>query len=138
MSKSQTRTAALSLLVIRSSDLLAASAFYACIGIRFYRHRHGGGPEHLCSTSQGSVFEIYALTPGQPATTSTRLGFRVADVEHAVERLRETGARICVEASASPWGLRSVVADPDGHRVELTEFVPHMRRPDQGSSPPRA
>jgi predicted enzyme related to lactoylglutathione lyase len=66
------------------------------------------------------VFEIYPLEPGKTPTIDTRLGFAVASVDAATSRLAELGARVVSEPAGSAWGRRAVVADFDGHRVELT------------------
>jgi uncharacterized glyoxalase superfamily protein PhnB len=49
---------------------------------------------------------------------------RVADVDAAFERARATGARVVEELGTHVYGERSgVVADPAGHRWELTQTV---------------
>jgi predicted enzyme related to lactoylglutathione lyase len=45
----------------------------------------------------------------------------VADVDDAVAGLgAANGAKVVSAAKDSEWGRRAVVADPDGHRVEIT------------------
>jgi lactoylglutathione lyase len=70
----------------------------------------------------GITFEIYPCTPKTLPTTSTRLGFRVSSVDATIDKLQKHGASIISPAKDSEWGRRAIVADPDGHRVELTEF----------------
>ena len=49
---------------------------------------------------------------------------RVHDVDAAFERARAAGARVVEELRTFEYGERSgVVADPDGHRWELTQTV---------------
>mgnify|MGYP001613804713 FL=1 len=110
----------LNLLTVRSRDLVGAERFYRQLGMVFSRHGHGG-PEHLCAESDGMVFEIYPLGADQMPTSSTRLGFRVADVPGALRDLQAVGGEVVQEPRASAWGLRAVVRDGDGHCVELMQ-----------------
>jgi predicted enzyme related to lactoylglutathione lyase len=110
----------LNLLVLRVSDLDRSAVFYRLLGLSFTRHAHGSGPEHLASEAHGFVFELYPATPEQPPSVSARIGFAVADVDALATALGGVeGARVVSPPKDSPWGRRAVVADPDGHRVEL-------------------
>src|SRR5690349_21027793 len=110
----------LNLVVLRVADLERAVAFYRAVGITFERHAHGAGPQHYAAESGGFVFELYAATAEQPVNASTRVGFAVDDVDVIAARLAGIdGARIISPPKDSEWGRRAVVADPDGHRVEL-------------------
>jgi predicted enzyme related to lactoylglutathione lyase len=112
---------ALSLLVLRVTDIEGSAAFYSRLGLKFSRHRHGGGPEHLAAELAGTVFELYPLAPDGPSTLGTRIGFRVESVDAALAALADCPGAIITPAKDSEWGRRAVVADPDGHRVELLE-----------------
>jgi hypothetical protein len=108
------------LVVIRVADIDRAAAFYSLLGITFAKHAHGTGTVHYAWETEGFVFELYAAAAEQPVAPSTRIGFAVADVDAAVAALGAfPGARVVAAAKDSPWGRRAVVADPDGHRVEL-------------------
>lgn len=49
---------------------------------------------------------------------------RVDDVDAAFARARDAGAEVVEDLTTWPYGERSgVVADPDGHRWELTQTV---------------
>jgi lactoylglutathione lyase len=106
---------------LRARDATRLASFYKELGLNFVRHRHGNGPEHFAFESGGSVFEIYPAKDGSKATRDLRLGFEVTDVQAAVKRLLQTGAEIVSGPAASPWGLRAVLKDIEGHRLELTE-----------------
>ncbi len=84
------------------------------------RERHGSGTEHLAGQSGSVLLEVYpsADTVG---TIDVRLGFRVRSVADAVTAAREGGGSVLSLPRQSPWDLRAVVCDPDGHRVELSE-----------------
>lgn len=110
-----------SLLVIRSPDIERAVVFYQALGLPLVRHAHGKGPEHYAAEVAGFVFELYPQSDRYPPTTGTRLGFRVVGVDEAVARLTAIGAEVIARPTDGPWGRRAVVADLDGHRVELVE-----------------
>jgi lactoylglutathione lyase len=112
---------ALNLVVLRSSDIARAAAFYGRLGLQFSQHRHGSGPEHLAAELPTGVFEIYPLSPDGPSTVGTRIGFRVPSVDAALAALTDYPDAIVTPARDSEWGRRAVVADPDGHRVELLQ-----------------
>ncbi|MFN0075178.1 MAG: VOC family protein [Prosthecobacter sp.] len=112
----------LTLIVIRSGHLEAMAAFYGALGVRFVRHRHGTGPEHLSAEVDGGVvFESYPRKPGDESTMATRIGFGVNSVDEACTSVAKAGGRIVSVPKIGEWGLRAVVDDPEGHRVELTQ-----------------
>jgi len=111
---------ALNLVVIRSADLDRAARFYEALGVRLSRERHGSGPEHLAGSAGAVTLEIYPRgNAGE--TLGTRIGFRVASVAAAITAVQAVGGSVASPPHDSPWGLRAVVVDPDGHRVELVE-----------------
>jgi lactoylglutathione lyase len=110
----------LNLVVLRSRDLARAAGFYERLGLKFSRHRHGKGAEHLSAELGSAVFEIYPDT-GAGSTLGTRVGFRVASVDAILAALSDYPDSIVSPAKESEWGRRAVIADPDGHRIELLE-----------------
>src|SRR5688500_11494313 len=118
-------TPRLNLIALRVADIDRAAGFYGALGLQFLKHAHGTGPQHYACESEGFVFELYASTSDQPISASARIGFMVDDVDEAAARLGAIeGARIVSAPKDSPWGRRAVVADPDGHRVELVGRAP--------------
>jgi lactoylglutathione lyase len=113
--------AVLNLIVLRSADLDLAAKFYGQLGINFVRERHGTGPEHLTCRLGTLVLEIYPRTATM-VTAGVRLGFQVPSLDAAVTALEEVGADLLASPADSPWGRRAIVADLDGHRIELTEL----------------
>jgi len=112
----------LNLVVLRSPDIARAAAFYTRLGLQFSHHRHGNGPEHLTAELPGgAVFELYPISSDGASTLGTRIGFRVPSVDAALAALSDYPNAIVTPARDSEWGRRAVVADPDGHRVELIE-----------------
>ena len=71
----------LNLVVIRSPDIDKSAAFYSALGITFSKHSHGTGPEHYASEGEGVTLEIYPETDTASATTGTRIGFKVRDLD---------------------------------------------------------
>lgn len=112
-------SARLNLTVIRCSDIEASAGFYRLLGLAFEKHRHGKGPEHVASTTEGPTFELYPASERFPVTVGTRLGFAVESCDEACRLLEEAGHAIESAAADSPWGRRAVAIDPDGHRVEI-------------------
>ncbi len=112
----------LNLIVVRSSDLSRAEAFYGALGIAFSREKHGNGPEHLAAVLGEVVFEIY---PGrdEASTRDVRVGFRVASLEEVLAMVNANGGEIVSAPQQTQWGVQAVVADPDGRRVELLQMT---------------
>ncbi len=110
----------LNLIVIRSADLDRAARFYSALGIRLDRERHGAGTEHLAGQSGSVLLEVYP-SADTVRTNDVRLGFRVRSVADSVTAAREGGGSVLSPPRQSPSGVRAVVCDPDGHRVELCE-----------------
>jgi lactoylglutathione lyase len=112
---------ALNLVVLRSSDIARAAEFYTKLGLRFTRHQHGNGPEHFAAELGSGVFELYPVAPDGPSTLGTRVGFSVPSLDAAIASLAAYPGAILAAPKDSPWGRRAVIADPDGHRVELLQ-----------------
>jgi len=94
--------------------------FYEVLGLRFTKHRHGKGAEHLSSEMEGIVFEIYPAVANE-STTATRLGFSVPSLEAVLSQLKAFEATVLSEPADTPYGRRAVVRDFEGHKVELYE-----------------
>jgi lactoylglutathione lyase len=116
-------TIACNLLVLRARDLDRALEFYRALGLELVQHSHGNGPVHLASESEGQVFEIYPLGHNDVPTSSARIGFSVPSVDATYRALLAAGGQQVSSPRNSQWGRRAIVADPDGHRVELTALA---------------
>ena len=114
----------LNLVVLRSMDIARAAAFYTRLGLHFTLHRHGHGTEHFAAELPGGVFELYPQTADSPGTVGTRIGFSVPSVDAVIAGLTDYPAAVVSAPKDSECGRRAVVADPDGHRVELIEPKP--------------
>ena len=112
---------ALNLVVLRSPNMARAAAFYSRLGLQFTEHQHGSGPQHFAAELGGGVFELYPLSPDGPSTLGTRIGFSVPSLDSAVAALSDYPGAVISPPKDSEWGRRAVVADPDGHRIELLQ-----------------
>jgi lactoylglutathione lyase len=121
---------ALNLVVIYSRDVEAAKEFYGCLGMTFKPENHGSGPRHYAAELGTTVFEIYPCR-SQSTEAALRLGFCLSSVDGALELLQRQNAKIVSQPEDTPWGRRSVVKDPDGNKVELTQ---EMQTQDQVSA----
>lgn len=110
----------MNLVVIRSADLERSLRFYSALGITFLREQHGSGPEHLAATLGTVVLEIYPQGSLEK-TIGVRLGFRVNSLVPTIASVLAMNGTVVSPIQKSEWGLRAVVSDPDGHRIELIE-----------------
>ena len=109
----------LNLIVIRTPNVVESVAFYTKLGLKFTLHQHGAGTPHHASENANIVLEIYPSTASQPPTTQLRLGFRIGYLVEILAKLPHTN--IIASPKTSEWGLRAVVQDPDGNKVELVQ-----------------
>jgi predicted enzyme related to lactoylglutathione lyase len=114
-------TVTLNLVVLRVPDIEQAAAFYSGIGLSFTKHAHGKGPEHYAAELGSSVFELYPQASEENSTKNVRIGFQVSDAVSVLRTLENLGAKIVSPLKDSEWGLRAVLDDPYGHRVELSQ-----------------
>lgn len=113
----------LNLVVIRATDLARSVAFYESLGMKFVEEQHGKGPKHFSCELEGTIFEIYSAD-GTPSE-AVRFGFTVqSPLDMLISRLESAGVAIISPPKDSAWGRRSVIADPDGNRIELCEEAP--------------
>jgi lactoylglutathione lyase len=114
-------TVSLNLVVLRVPDIERAAAFYSAFGLTFTKHAHGKGPEHYAAELGSSVFELYPQISEESSTKHVRIGFQVSDAPSVIERLESKGAKVVSPLKDSEWGLRAVIDDPYGHRIELSQ-----------------
>ncbi len=110
----------LNLVVLRTVDLNRASTFYSAVGLQFTEEQHGSGPKHLSAFIGDVILELYPALEGRDRS-DIRIGFRVNDVRAACAIALINGGTLISEPKEGSWGLRCVIADPDGHRIELTQ-----------------
>ena len=112
---------AVTLLVLRCSDVELARVFYEVLGLQLVAEQHSGGPRHYSANLAGTLLELYPRADLD--TRGLRIGFRVDNVSAAVAGLAKAGGRVLrFDALAKP--AFALVEDPDGHKIELTEAAP--------------
>jgi predicted enzyme related to lactoylglutathione lyase len=80
-----------------------------------YLLKHAAGTPAASSTSQPRDFGRH--------WTPVHLDFVVPDIESAVARAQNAGARLEGEVRTHKWGRIAVLADPFGHGFCLIEFL---------------
>lgn len=115
----------LSLVVLRTADVLKTLLFYRAFGLEFEQECHGQGVIHYACTLGTSTIEIYPLIDGSAQSPvqsgATMLGFKVANIDAVLTKLQKIGTVLPTRESTSR-GRRVVLNDPDGRKVELTEL----------------
>ena len=101
------RTPQINLLVIRTNQPKALADFYTLLGMKFRYHRHGNGPYHYSTESDGFVFEIYPLTKSMTkADGNIRLGFDISNLEKVINELKDTDWVIKSDIKETEWGIK--------------------------------
>lgn len=115
--------------VLIVGDLDAAVAFYQAVsGLSLEREQHDvDDPVHYAVDADGCHVALFGAdhagaAPGPRTAGETMIGFEVTSVEASVDAARGLGATILQEPEDYPWGLRALIEDPDGRRVEV--FTP--------------
>jgi lactoylglutathione lyase len=115
----------LSLLVLRTTKVVACLEFYRSLGLAFVEEKHGRGPVHYSSSSNGIVIEIYPQTQNclteLGAERTIRLGFTVESLVATLQSLETVGARVLRSPALTRWGQVAVALDPDGREGEINE-----------------
>jgi lactoylglutathione lyase len=107
------------LLVLRTSDPKKLADFYTLLGLKFDYHQHGNSPFHYSAMIGEMVLEIYPLTKSQTeADKNVRLGFSIDNFEETMVVLEQHNIPLSVPI-LTDFGFLSVVADPDGRKIEL-------------------
>ena len=112
----------LNLIVLKTSRPDELAFFYEQLGLKFEHHKHGSGPLHYSSHIDGVVFEIYPLPQDKNNADDTlRIGFTVNGLDDTIKRLKNIGGTITKEPTMTEWGYVSIIKDPDGRKIELTD-----------------
>lgn len=117
--------------MLSCSDFERSLVFYRDLlgGVETYRFPPEGDPAFLVLRLGESDLGLGAVAAepihgqAQRPVSGHRveLCIYVADVDTAVERMRDAGAEVIVEPIDQPWGERmAYVADPDGNLLMLT------------------
>jgi len=71
---------------VRQQLLERSIVFYECLGFSFKEEKHGKGPVHYASESNGYLFELYPLMGREYPQPHARLSFRVN--KEVIERIK--------------------------------------------------
>ncbi|BAY95563.1 MULTISPECIES: VOC family protein [unclassified Tolypothrix] len=116
----------LSLVVLRTTDVLKTLLFYRAFGLEFEQECHGQGVIHYACTLGISTIEIYPGIDGSAQSPvqsgATMLLFKVANIDAVLTKLQEIGNTILPTVQSTLLFRRVVLTDPDGRKVELTEL----------------
>ncbi len=108
------------LLVLRTGDTKQLADFYSLFGLTFDYHKHGNSPLHYSAKIGKLVLEIYPLTKSQTEPDKNlRLGFSIDDFDETVQKLRSLAAPFSLEPTQTDFGFMTIIADPDGRKIEL-------------------
>ena len=115
----------LSLLVLRTTRIGDCLEFHQTLGLTLVEEKHGKGPVHYSSSSNGITIEIYPETQKNfieiRAERTLRLGFKVESLAATLESLESLGATVLKFPSITKWGRCAIILDPDGREVEINE-----------------
>ncbi|PBC81165.1 hypothetical protein SAMN05428945_4314 [Streptomyces sp. 2224.1] len=108
--------------LLRPFDPERSRAFYGtALGLEIYRE-FGTGPERGTVYFLGGGFLEVSGRATAPGTGTLQLWLQVADAAAAHQELLSHGVEVLRPPVKEPWGLVEMwVADPDGHRIVLTE-----------------
>ncbi|MEW9520412.1 VOC family protein [Streptomyces tubercidicus] len=108
--------------LLRSADPERSRAFYGeALGLEIYRE-FGTGSERGTVYFLGGGFLEVSGRAAAPATETLQLWLQVADAATAHQELLAHGVEVLRAPVQEPWGLIEMwIADPDGHRIVLTQ-----------------
>jgi hypothetical protein len=120
-----------SALIVGSSQPEQVVDFYRGLGLPLTEEDHGDGIIHCACELDGIHFAVFradgdGTAPGYHEAGSTCVGFAVRSVSDTVTASRSAEARVVQETTATPWGLRAIICDPDGRPAEV--FEPRLAR----------
>lgn len=117
-----------SAIILRTKRIQETVQFYRALGLEL-REEPGDDPtvaNHFTCELNHTRFSIYSMeinhqADRRAAGQETMLGFIVDSVEQTVNLLTTEGNQVLLSPELGPTGYHSIVLDPDGRPVELTE-----------------
>ena len=122
-----------SAILIYTKDVERLGTFYRdVLGIPLEDEKHGNEPLHYGCELGELHFAIHGAKDGMnPGVGSTCLAFEVFDIEAHMKDMAAHNVNILQQPIDMGFMKRSVIADPDGNRVEFTElaksWIEHLR-----------
>ncbi|MFM6927856.1 MAG: VOC family protein, partial [Bdellovibrio sp.] len=98
--------------------------FYRLIGFQFQATKVDKGSEVYRALHDGVEFSLYSIKSAQKSQIpSLQLGFQITELEAIVEKLRNIPGTMCIlDPTDMPDGKKSIILDPDGHSIELSQI----------------
>jgi predicted enzyme related to lactoylglutathione lyase len=119
--KNHVNLPSLKLVVLRVSELDKSARFYRALGFHLKLEKHGSGPEHYSCNAGAVMLELYPVTKAVSEPGAVMLGFEVASIIETLRSVTEQGGSVISGPTETKWGLRAVVLDPDGYKLEMIE-----------------
>lgn len=114
-------------LILWSEVPARTAAFYRLLGLPLADEDHGDGHVHQACDFGGVHIAVYDAPPGgrppaRRAAGAAMVGFAVPDIAAVAAKLKAANEyRELIAPQEMDWGLRTVLEDPDGRSVELTQ-----------------
>lgn len=115
---------ALFCITINTNQLANMTSFYQALGCQFMTHQVEKGSS-VQKTKIGNLeFALYSV--GQISDVKRfplmQLSLKVKNLDAIIKRIQEIpGITIILDPTIMPDGKRSIVLDPDGNSIDLTE-----------------
>ncbi|MCA9074239.1 MAG: bleomycin resistance protein [Planctomycetaceae bacterium] len=116
-------TPRLNLVVLRVLDLERCRLFYEALGVDLTQEQHGSGPVHLASDFGDLVLELYPATEKSPPTIGAQLGFDVDALDKSIASAVDADGKVVSGPICGANPRRAILADPEGHRIHLSEVA---------------
>ncbi|MDR7369982.1 VOC family protein [Flavobacterium aquidurense] len=108
------------LLVLRTGNPERLADFYGLFGLTFEYHKHGNSPMHYNAAMGQTILEIYPLAQEQAyPDVNLRLGFELTSFKETVQKLKDNNVHFFSEPAITDFGFMTIIADPDGRKIEL-------------------
>ena len=111
-------SASCNLFILRSPFPERLKSFYESLLKTTFEHHTDHCSSHYAASLGDVVIEIYLTKSALPAHDG--IGFRVESIKAAIERVGEQYVRR--PTAQSPYGLATLLRDPDNRIVHLTEI----------------
>ncbi|TXK80685.1 VOC family protein [Paenibacillus sp. N3.4] len=112
-------------IMFRTSKIEAVKKFYQGIGLELNEEQHGNGPIHYSYVQDQFVIEIYpgteANTPNWKDSGALMIGFYVENINKVILKIDVLKGKVISSPTETDRGIRAVLEDPDGRRIELIE-----------------
>lgn len=114
-------------ITLNTHQLDSMKSFYQALGCQFQTCQVDKGSA-VHKTKIGTLdFSLYSVgtTHSGSRPPVMQLSLKVRDLDQIISRIRDLrGVTVILDPSEMPEGRRSIVLDPDGNSIDLTEEAP--------------